>query len=94
MRKLFAVLMLLAGLIFDSPQAYSAEQVVTLDVKGMYCRLCASTVKWVIMRVDGVIDAKVSAFENNAVIRFDDTKCDVKILEKAVANWQQHDPAN
>jgi mercuric ion binding protein len=71
---------------FASPNAFAAEQTVTLAVKNMDCAACPYTVKASLQAVSGVKQAVVSYKEKTAIVTYDDTKTDVKGLITATTN--------
>ncbi len=52
--------LLLAALILFSPLTYAENVKVVIDVKGMTCPLCVTSVNQVLRKTDGVIKAKAS----------------------------------
>ena len=52
----------------------SATRTATLDVQGMTCGACATSVKVVLMKLDGVSEAKVSVEDKSAVVSYDPAK--------------------
>ncbi|MCH8172557.1 MAG: mercury resistance system periplasmic binding protein MerP [Proteobacteria bacterium] len=70
-----------------SLSAMAEEKTVTLDVENMTCALCPFTVKTALMKVDGVLSAKVSYEDQNAVVVFDDEKTRIEALTEATANY-------
>jgi copper chaperone CopZ len=57
----------------------------TIQIKGMTCASCEATVEKVAMDIDGVVSAKASTQNKNAVIEFDKTKTDIHSIMKAIA---------
>lgn len=66
--------------------ALSAESTAVLDVPGMTCSMCPIAVKKSLQRVAGVIRAKVTFGNKEAVVTFDDSKTSVEELRQATAN--------
>lgn len=59
----------------SSPVAASAsEKVTTLHIEGMTCGACATAVKQVLKKVDGVTGARVSYEEKNALVTYEPAK--------------------
>ena len=57
----------------------------TIQIKGMTCASCEATVEKVAMDIDGVVSAKASTKNKNAVIEFDKSKTDMHSIMKAIA---------
>jgi len=71
----------------QEPKAASEPvRTVTLAVKGMFCGLCAPTVKKALSKVPGVIEAKVDFETQTAVVTFDSSKTDTAALTKATTH--------
>ena len=62
---------LLSGLLLATPLRAAEPMTVTLDVPGMYCVLCKASVKKVLGRVPGVVEAKADHATKSAEVRFD-----------------------
>ena len=80
---------LLAALVLSlwGPQLAARElQAVTLDVKGMTCAACPITVKRVLKRVPGVVDATVDYKAHTAEVRFDPDQVQPAELARAVTS--------
>jgi copper chaperone CopZ len=56
---------------------------VSLFIEGMYCDACALGVEAQIEELDGVINAKVNAFEGSGVVRYDANKVDAETIAEA-----------
>ena len=55
---------------------------MTLVLEGMYCAMCAVTVKTALDFADGVYEARVSRDPDEAVIRYDDARTSpAKLIE-------------
>ncbi|MCH7807237.1 MAG: mercury resistance system periplasmic binding protein MerP [Proteobacteria bacterium] len=78
-------LSLIVGLF--SLSAMAKEKTVTLDVENMTCALCPYTVKTALIKVDGVLSAKVSYEDQNAVVVFDDEETSIEALTEATADY-------
>lgn len=61
-------------------------QIVTLDVKNMYCDLCPVTVKKSLERVPGVAEAKVDFAQKTATVKFDPDRATPAVLVKATTD--------
>lgn len=70
------------------PQAKAASSAAatatTLHVEGMTCGSCATAVKHVLKKVDGVKDARVSYEEKQAVVTYDANKVTPEQIARAV----------
>ena len=68
-----------------SPAAPSVSgRVTTLHIEGMTCGACATAVKQVLRKVDGVKDARVSLEEKSAVVTYDAAKVTPEKIARAV----------
>lgn len=54
--------------------AEPAVRTATLGVEGMTCAACSTSVRVVLKKLDGVVDAKVSLEEKKAVVTYDPGK--------------------
>lgn len=63
-----------------------ATAVATLEVEGMHCASCVSTVEGALRSVEGVLEANVNLAAGEALVVFDPTRSDVSRLEAAVAS--------
>ena len=63
-----------------------APQLVTLDVKNMYCDLCPVTVRKSLERVPGVAEAKVDFAQKTVTVKFDPDRATVAVLVKATTD--------
>lgn len=59
---------------------------VVLDVPGMNCSLCPISIKKVLERVPGVLDAKFELATKSAEVTYDPDRTSPKALAKAVAD--------
>jgi copper chaperone CopZ len=66
----------------------AAVRTVVLDVQGMECEACASTVQAALARTKGVQKAVVSKPKNQATVTFDPKQTSVPKLIDAVKNAQ------
>lgn len=58
---------------------------VKLEITGMTCSACSSTVEKSLKKVEGVISAEVNLLTNSAKVSFDEQKCDIDNLINAVS---------
>jgi len=56
----------------------------SLRIGGMHCAACATTIEQALSRVDGVVDARVSAAAQYALVRWDPTRTRASALANAV----------
>lgn len=56
------------------------------DVKGMTCAACQAHVSKAVEKLDGTNDVNVNLLQNNMVVDFDESKCSIEDIEKAVKN--------
>ena len=64
--------------------AKSATRVATLHIEGMTCGSCATAVKRVLSKVDGVKDAQVSFKEKRGSVTYDSAKVTPEKIARAV----------
>ena len=64
--------------------ARSATRVATLHIEGMTCGSCATAVKRVLSKVDGVKDAQVSFKEKKGNVTYDSAKVTPEKIARAV----------
>lgn len=75
-----------AILLFSASAAASAgERTITLAVENMVCVVCAFNVKRSLENVPGVLKADVSLKDKVALVVYDDSKADPRILTTATA---------
>ena len=72
--------------VLASSAALAGEKTITLAVENMYCAACPHTVKASLEAVPGVTKAVVSYKDKTAVVTYDDTKADVKVLTTATTD--------
>lgn len=72
--------------LFASATVFAAERTVTLAVQNMSCATCPITVRKSLQAVPGVARVVVSFQNKTAVVTYDDTKTDVKVLTAATTN--------
>ena len=60
----------------------SSNQKVTLKVKGMHCVNCANVIAKSLSKVDGVSEAASFYATEEAVVSYDDSKTNLKIMNK------------
>jgi mercuric ion binding protein len=77
------ILMVFFLILSSLGMAFAAEKTVVLAVPGMVCSVCPITVRLALEKVPGVIKAKVSLENKEAVVMFDDAKTNPKALEDA-----------
>jgi mercuric ion binding protein len=81
-----------------SPRASAAEpsvlaptqanvETTTLRVDGMWCASCSYIVRSVLMKVPGVLDAKVSMRAKTAIVTYDQTKTTPDVLVAATTDY-------
>ena len=58
---------------------------VKLEITGMTCSACSSTVEKSLKKVEGVISAEVNLLTNSAKVSFDEQKCEIDNLINAVS---------
>jgi copper chaperone len=66
--------------------ALAKTRSVTLRVKGMTCRGCATSVASALKSTDGVEDAQVSYKRGTAIVKYDDEKVTVAKLREVITN--------
>lgn len=66
------------------PAASATVRTATLHVEGMTCGSCATAVKHVLKKVDGVTDASVSYEEKQAVVTYDPKAVTPEQIARAV----------
>ncbi len=57
-----------------------------INIKGMTCVGCEVTLENNLTKIDGVIDIKASHTNNEAIITYDSTKTNLKIITKTITN--------
>lgn len=62
----------------------ASEKVVTLHIEGMTCGSCATAVKRVLTKVDGVKAATVSYEKKSAVVTYEPAKVTPETIARAV----------
>lgn len=77
-----SILVLAAALLVALPMIAAEQQTLVLDIKGMHCTGCASGIKAMLRRVDGVAKADVSFEDRVATVAYDPAKTNAgKIIE-------------
>ncbi len=61
-------------------------QEVVLDVEGMTCAACTTTVSRALTRLDGVLEAQVTHEPAQATVRYDPARVSVEALTRATGN--------
>ena len=84
MRRWRTSLLVLAVLV--SPVTAGETKRVVLDVPSMNCSLCPLTVRKVLERVSGVIEARASYEPKRAEVVYDPDKVSPKTLAKALGD--------
>lgn len=81
-------LILLLAMVSSAVFAADAPRTrrVVLAVSGMYCGSCASGIKAMLKRTDGVTSAEVSYAKKEAVMDFDPSKTSTEKIIEAIAN--------
>lgn len=64
----------------------SASEEVVLDIEGMTCASCATTVRKALMQLDGVLDAEVTYTPAQARVRYDPGRVSEAALTTATRN--------
>ncbi len=64
----------------------ASMQEVTLEIEGMTCAACATTVATALNRLDGVVTAQVTDVPPRAIVRYDETSVSIEELTNATAN--------
>ena len=62
----------------------ASEKIATLHIEGMTCGSCATAVKRVLIKVDGVKAATVSYEKNSAVVTYEPAKVTPEKIARAV----------
>ncbi len=73
-----------AVLVVQALAAKELSQNVTLDVQGMTCGGCAAAVKTALRQIPGVIDARVSYEQHQAVVTYDPARITPPAIARAV----------
>ena len=93
--NLLAVLFLSSGFIFEArgeslesvdQPIQTNENVVTLDVPGMFCPSCPFIVRKTLEGIEGAIKVETSLETRTAVVTHDKSKVSVKQLKEALKN--------
>ena len=79
-------LIVIGALLAMPSLAIADEQLVTLKVAGMTCQSCPYQVQSALKRADGVIAARATLEEREAVVTFDDAVTNIAALTKATAD--------
>lgn len=77
---------LLSLILATAALASDKSKTVTLNVQGMTCQGCASSVEKALNKVEGVKEAKVNLAEKNVTVVLASSKTTVASLIKAVDN--------
>ena len=85
MKTLYTIITLFVFIIATSNHVVAGEvKSVTLEVKGMTCKLCPPMVKKAISKVGGVKDVHVDFEKKEAYVKYDDGAVKPEDLIKAV----------
>ena len=79
-----SIFVLAAALVVALPTIAAEQQTLILDIKGMHCTGCASGIKAMLRRVDGVTKADVSFEERLAKVEYDPAKANAEKIIAAV----------
>lgn len=61
-----------------------SEKIVVMKISGMHCDGCASSIKEVLAKSEGVIEASISFEKKQATVKFDDAKVSHEKLKKII----------
>ena len=89
MKRYIGIVLALAvmlGALLSPRDATAAERRVELSVPDMTCAACPITVRTCLERVDGVIEARVSFKDLNAMVTYDPAVTGVARLIEATTN--------
>jgi mercuric ion transport protein len=70
----------------DVVQTKGKAQTAEFKITGMTCNACSSKVTKAVNTVPGIMNAKVSHEDGNAIVEFDKSKTSVEELKKAIAS--------
>ncbi len=79
-------LKLLALFVLATPVLAGEPKLAVLDVPSMFCSLCPVTVRRVLTRVPGVLEAKADLATKSAEAKYDPDKVSPEALAMAVSN--------
>lgn len=79
-----SILVLAAALLVGLPMIAAEQQTLVLDIKGMHCTGCASGIKAMLKRVDGVTKAGVSFEDRVATVTYDPAKVNAEKIVEAI----------
>jgi mercuric ion binding protein len=85
MNKLLICAIFVAS-ILASPISFAAEKTIALAVSNMSCADCPFIVKKSLENIPGVAKVAVSFKDKTAIVTYDDSKADVKVLTTATTN--------
>ena len=86
MKNLKALLAgVITALVLTAP-VWASPQTVTLNVAGMTCPVCPTTVKKVLEKGEGVSNVDVRFEKKQVLVTFDDPKTNTDALVKATTN--------
>ena len=75
-----------AALLACAPALAGQTGEATLEVQAMTCALCSITVKKVLQRVPGYVDAKIDVDTKRALVIYDTAKTAPETLARAVTD--------
>jgi len=73
-----------AGAALSLPSLDRGQEMVTLDVSGMTCDVCVETVQSALQAATGVVSAKVSLAQHQAVVVYEPSKTNIGNIVKVV----------
>lgn len=73
-----------AGATLTLPTLNRGQEMVRLDVTGMTCDVCVETVTTALQNINGVVSARVSLAQHEAVVVYEPSKTNVAEIEKVV----------
>ena len=69
----------------EEPEVETAQLVeTTINIGGMHCDMCVSSVGKGINELDGIESVEVSLNDSNAVVKYDAQKVELAQIEKAI----------
>jgi copper ion binding protein len=73
-----------AAATLSLPSLERGQEMVRLDVTGMTCDVCVETVQTALQNIKGVVSAKVSLAQHEAVVVYEPAKTSIAEIEKTV----------
>lgn len=77
---------MLIALLACAPATAGEAKTATLDVPGMFCSLCQISVRKVLERLPGVLDATADSKAKRAEVTYDPSKVSAEELAAALTN--------